>query len=52
LTSFERGGPRPASLAVLHAVVDDETLGRTAARLLKRWEARRGRQERALGDTS
>jgi hypothetical protein len=46
LTSLGRGGPRPASVATLQAVVADEVLGRTAARLLSRWQARAGRQSR------
>jgi hypothetical protein len=52
LTSLERGGPRPAAMAVLDAVAADEALGRTAARLLSRWQARLRRHSRASGVAS
>jgi hypothetical protein len=40
LTSLERGGPTPASMALLASVVSDEELGKTVAAILSRWQAR------------
>jgi hypothetical protein len=44
LTSLERGGPTPSSMALLASVVGDEELGKTVAAILSRWQARLRRE--------
>jgi hypothetical protein len=44
LTSLERGGPTPTSMALLASVAGDEELGKTVSAILSRWRARLRRE--------
>jgi hypothetical protein len=46
LTSLERGGPTPSSLRLLATVAGDADIGKTAASILSRWQARLRREPR------